>query len=63
MKEIIYKILYRVLKKDMINKLKSKHFGEQFIDTVMESFDMPTNFLNTQTYGKPVEKGDYGINY
>jgi hypothetical protein len=39
------KILYRLLKKDMIKKLSVKH-GEQFIDSVMETFEMPTNFMD-----------------
>lgn len=38
------KILYLLLKKDMIKRLKQKH-GEQFIDDVMATFGMPTNFL------------------
>lgn len=35
---------YLILKKDMIRRLSKKH-GEQFIDDVMESFDMPTNLM------------------
>lgn len=42
------KLLYLLLKKDMIKKLKSKKYGTQFIDNVMEAFDMPTN--NTNEY-------------
>lgn len=38
------KILYRILKNDIINKLREKH-GEQFVDDVMGSLGMPTNFL------------------
>jgi hypothetical protein len=38
------KILYLILKKDMIKKLKVKH-GSQFIDDVMETFGMPTNYM------------------
>jgi glycerol-3-phosphate responsive antiterminator len=34
-----------LLKKDMIEKLKNKHKGEQFIDDVMETFGIPTNFM------------------
>ena len=45
MKKIIYKILYRILKKDMINKLSKKH-GEQFIDDVMATFEIPTNLMD-----------------
>lgn len=43
--EIFKKLLYRLLKKDMIKKLKKKH-GEQFIDDVMETFGVPTNFMD-----------------
>lgn len=38
------RLLYLILKKDMIKKLSEKH-GEQFIDNVMETFKMPTNIL------------------
>lgn len=44
MKNLLLKPLYLVLKKDMIKKLSEKH-GEQFVDDVMETFDMPTNLL------------------
>lgn len=40
----LYKILYQILKKDMIKKLQLKH-GEQFIDDVMETFGIPTTLL------------------
>ena len=39
------RILYLILKKDMIKKLSKKH-GEQFIDDVMETFEMPTNLMD-----------------
>ncbi len=35
---------YLILKKDMIRRLSKKH-GEQFIDDVMETFDIPTNLM------------------
>ena len=44
-KKPIFKILYKILKNDMIDKLKVKH-GDQFIDGVMETFEMPTNFMS-----------------
>jgi hypothetical protein len=37
-------LLYLILKKDMIKRLRKKH-GEQFIDDVMETFGIPTNLL------------------
>jgi len=37
--------MYHTLKEDMINRLAEKH-GEQFIDDVMETFGMPTNFMD-----------------
>lgn len=39
------RLLYWLLKKDMIKRLKQKH-GEQFVDDVMETFGMPTNFIS-----------------
>lgn len=47
------RLLYLILKKDMIKKLAKKH-GEQFIDDVMETFEMPTNILlkRRQAYDK-----------
>lgn len=42
---MIKKLLYLILKKDMVKRLSKKH-GEQFIDDVMETFGIPTNFLN-----------------
>lgn len=46
----IYNLLYRILKKDMIEKLSDKH-GTQFIDDVMYTFGMPTtlteDYLNS----------------
>lgn len=44
MKKLIFKILYKILKNDMIKKLSDKH-GEQFIDDVMETFGIPTTLL------------------
>jgi hypothetical protein len=41
---MLNKLLYRYLKEDMVKKLRQKH-GEQFIDDVMETFGMPTNYL------------------
>ena len=38
-------ILYRILKKDMIKRMRNAHRGEQFIDDVMEIFGIPTNFM------------------
>jgi len=39
------KLLYLILKKDMIKRLSEKH-GEQFIDDVMETFGIPTNLMD-----------------
>lgn len=39
------RLLYLILKKDIIKRLKQKH-GEQFIDDVMETLGMPTNFMD-----------------
>jgi hypothetical protein len=39
------KLLYLLLKKDMIKKLSKKH-GTQFIDDVMATFGMPTDTTN-----------------
>jgi len=39
------KLLYRILKKDMIKKLSEKH-GTQFVDDVMATFGMPTDTTN-----------------
>ena len=39
------KLLYLLLKKDMIKKLSKKH-GTQFIDDVMTTFGMPTDTTN-----------------
>jgi hypothetical protein len=41
---MVKKLLYRILKKDIINKLRKKR-GEQFVDDVMNLLGMPTNFL------------------
>lgn len=41
---MIKRLLYLILKKDMIKKLDVKH-GEQFIDDVMNTFGMPTNLM------------------
>ena len=42
---IMKKLLYKILKKDMIKKLSKKH-GEQFIDDVMETFGIPSNLMD-----------------
>lgn len=42
---IMKKLLYLFLKKDMINKLLTKGYGEQFIDSVTEAFDIPSNLM------------------
>ena len=47
---MLKKLLYLILKKDMIKKLGVKH-GEQFIDDVMNTFGMPTNLM-VKYYGK-----------
>ena len=39
------KLLYLLLKKDMIKKLRKKH-GTQFVDDVMSTFGMPTDRTN-----------------
>jgi len=39
------KLLYLILKKDMIKKLRKKH-GTQFVDDVMATFGMPTDTTN-----------------
>lgn len=39
------RLLYLILKKDMIKKLSLKH-GEQFINDVMETFGMSTFLMN-----------------
>lgn len=44
MKKLIIKILYKILKNNMIEKLSDKH-DEQFIDDVMETFGIPTTLL------------------
>lgn len=44
-KKMLYPILYRILKNDMVNKMKSRHYGGQFIDQVTEIFGIPTNFM------------------
>lgn len=44
-KKPIFRILYKILKNDMVDKLKIKH-GDQFIDDVMETFEIPTNFMS-----------------
>jgi hypothetical protein len=47
-----FAILYKILKHDMINKLKVKH-GEQFIDDVMETFGIPSNLMDNIHAGLP----------
>ena len=49
------KLLYRILKKDMIKKLSEKH-GTQFVDDVMATFGMPTD--TTNDYLKTLAKND-----
>jgi hypothetical protein len=39
------RILYLILKKDMVKKLSKKH-GTQFVDDVMATFGMPTDITN-----------------
>ena len=39
------KLLYIILKKDMVKKLRKKH-GEQFVDDVMATFGVPTNLMD-----------------
>jgi hypothetical protein len=39
------RILYLILKKDMVKKLSKKH-GTQFVDDVMATFGMPTDTTN-----------------
>jgi hypothetical protein len=39
------KLLYLLLKKDMIKKLSKKH-GTQFVDDSMETFGIPTDTTN-----------------
>ena len=39
------KLLYFLLKKDMIKKLSEKH-GTQFVDDVMATFGIPTDTTN-----------------
>jgi hypothetical protein len=51
MKKYLTHLLYLILKKDMIRKLKENHKGTQFIDDVMGIFNVPTNltdkYINT----------------
>jgi hypothetical protein len=44
MKKLLLRPFYLLLKNDMIDRLREKH-GSQFIDDVMDTFDMPTNLL------------------
>jgi hypothetical protein len=44
MQRFLLRPFYLLLKKDMIKRLSEKH-GEQFIDDVMKTFDMPTNLM------------------
>lgn len=39
------RLLYLILKKDMIKKLSKLH-GEQFIDDVMKTFGVPSNLMD-----------------
>jgi len=45
MPRFLLRPFYLLLKKDMVKRLSEKH-GEQFIDDVMETFGMPTNFMD-----------------
>ncbi len=45
--KLVYKLLYLILKKDIIKRLRERH-GSQFVDNVMETLGMPTNL--TQEY-------------
>lgn len=45
MPRFLLRPFYLILKKDMVRRLRKKH-GEQFIDDVMETFGMPTNFMD-----------------
>lgn len=45
---MIKKLLYRILRKDMIRRLKVKH-GEQFIEDVMQTFGLPFNWNEMRT--------------
>lgn len=54
------RLLYLILKKDMIRRLRSKKYGSQLIDDVMEAFDMPTDFTIRYRHPKnevPAPKG------
>lgn len=46
------KLLYRILRKDMIRRLKVKH-GEQFIEDVMNTFDLPFSWNKMQNPPEP----------
>lgn len=43
--KIFYRLLYLILKKDMIRKLR-KDYGTHFTDNVMKTFGMPTDLTN-----------------
>ncbi len=45
--KVVNKLLYLILKKDIIKRLRERH-GSQFVDDVMETLGMPTNL--TQEY-------------
>ena len=45
MPRFLLRPFYLLLKKDMVKRLSEKH-GKQFIDDVMETFGMPTNFMD-----------------
>jgi len=45
MPRFLLRPFYLLLKKDMVRRLSEKH-GEQFIDDVMKTFGMPTNFMD-----------------
>lgn len=50
------RILYLLLKKDIVKKLKAKYYEEQFIDSVTEALGIPTNLLSSP--GRPIQPGD-----
>ena len=40
------KVIYLMLKKDIIKKLKNKGYGIQFIDNVTEALEIPSNLTD-----------------
>lgn len=45
MPRFLLRPFYLLLKKDMVRRLSKKH-GEEFIDDVMETFEIPTNLMD-----------------